>query len=73
MEIFGVIQAANTMLDQSGVPIFVARGIFKPGTGLRQNPRPPGAPPPAPSTKIATTPAEVRRVLDTYLKPYLRA
>jgi 4-hydroxy-tetrahydrodipicolinate synthase len=69
-QIFAAMQAANTMLDQSSPSIFIARNIFRPGTTLRtippEHPRPPRYVP-------AQTPDEVRRVLDTYLRPYLRA
>lgn len=69
-QIFAAMQAANTMLDQSSPSIFIARNIFRPGTTLRtippEHPRPP-------RYVAAQTPDEVRRVLDTYLRPYLRA
>lgn len=71
-EIFGAIEAASTMFSQSSVDVLIARGVFKPGTTARQAPPAAGA---TPHDRYvpASTPAEIRRVLDTYLKPYLRA
>lgn len=70
-QIFGALQAVNTMLEQSSVSTFIARRIFRPGTQLRLIP-------PQPTARAvryvpAQTPDEIRRVLDTYLAPYLRA
>ena len=68
---FGAIQAANTLFSQSTPDVLIARGVFKPGTRTRSN---------APQAQGANTrrmpagsPEEIRRILDTYLKPYLRA
>jgi dihydrodipicolinate synthase/N-acetylneuraminate lyase len=69
-QIFGAIQAANTMFSQSAVETMIARGLFTPGTTLRAAPAAAGA-----STGRylpARSVEEIRRVLDTYLRPYLR-
>jgi 4-hydroxy-tetrahydrodipicolinate synthase len=69
-QIFGAMQAANTMLDQSSPSIFIARNIFRPGTELRTIPQEHAR---APRYVPAQSPDQVRRVLETYLRPYLRA
>lgn len=71
-QVFGAIQAANSMFSQSQVDVMIARGIFKPGTKLRSAPPAPGS---TPSNRYipARTPEEIQRVLNTYLRPYLRA
>jgi 4-hydroxy-tetrahydrodipicolinate synthase len=68
---FGAIQAANTLFSQSTPDVLIARGVFKPGTRTRSN---------APQAQGANTrrmpagsPEEIKRILDTYMKPYLRA
>lgn len=71
-EIFGAIQAANTMFSQSSVDALIARGVFKLGTKLRAAPTAAGG---SLSSRYmpARTPDEIRRVLHEYLQPYLRA
>lgn len=71
-QIFGAIQAANTMFSQSSVEAMIARGLFKPGTTLRAAPPAAGA---SPSGRYmpARSVDEIKHVLDTYLRPYLRA
>ena len=81
-DMFGRIQALGSMGPVTGHIVFVARGVFKPGTRART-----AAPAAAGSD---TGPArggrgggggsarpwgekEIREALDTYLKPYLRA
>lgn len=78
-EIFGAIEGVAGMFAQSSVETFVARGIFKEGSGLRQMPPAaggaagvPGAPP-AEKYFPARTADEISRVLESYLKPYLSA
>lgn len=70
--IFGAIQAASSMFAQSSPEALVARGVFPEGTTLRMAPPADGE---VPATRYmpASTAAEIRRVLDTYMKPYLRA
>ena len=58
------------MFPQNDVGILIARGVFPPGTTTRV--APPAAGADTPHRKV-TTPEEIRRDLDTYLKPYLRA
>lgn len=70
--IFAAIQAANTMFAQSSVEALIARQVFRPGTRLRVAPPAAGAAPPS-RYFPASTADEIRRVLDSYLKPYLRA
>jgi dihydrodipicolinate synthase/N-acetylneuraminate lyase len=69
-ETFGRIQAASSMFSQSNINVLIARGVFKPGTTSRLAPQPLGA---NTSPMLANTPDEIKRVLDTYLRPYLRA
>ena len=64
---FGRIQAASSMFSQSNINVLIARGVFRPGTKIRTAP---GA---TFSSAPATSSDEIKRVLDTYLKPYLRA
>ena len=67
---FGRIQAASRVFAQSNVNVLIARGVFKPGTTLRTAPAAPG------STTVhspAESPEEIKRVLDSYMKSYLRA
>jgi dihydrodipicolinate synthase/N-acetylneuraminate lyase len=68
---FGRIEAASTMYAQSDVNILVARGVFKPGTTTRVAPPAPGADT-RPHRK-PSDPEEIKRELDRYLKPYLKA
>jgi dihydrodipicolinate synthase/N-acetylneuraminate lyase len=70
-EIFGAIQAANTMFSQSSVEAMIARGLFKPGTTLRMGPMAMGSS--AGRYLPARSVDDIKRVLDTYLRPYLRA
>lgn len=71
-ELFGAIEAASSMMSQNNIQIMVARGVFRPGTRGRMAPLAPGSTP-AGAYMAASTPDEIARVLDTYLKPYLRA
>jgi dihydrodipicolinate synthase/N-acetylneuraminate lyase len=68
---FGRIQAASSMFAQSSVNVLIARGVLKPGTRIRL------APEVATSLNAIhaplSTPDEIKRALDTYLAPYLRA
>jgi hypothetical protein len=61
---FGRIEAA------SSVNVLVARGVFPPGTTTRVAPPAPGA---ETRHRKASSPDEISRELDIYLKPYLRA
>jgi len=67
---FGRIQAASRAFAQSNVNVLIARGVFKPGTTIRRAPAPAGS---TGARSPAESPEEIKRVLDTYLKPYLRA
>ena len=67
---FGRIEAASSMFAQSDVDVLIARRVFRPGTTTRIAPPAPGA---DSSRRKVTNPDEIRRGLDTYLKPYLRA
>ena len=68
---FGRIEAASTMYAQSDVNILIARGVFKPGTTTRVAPPAPGADT-RPHRK-PSDPEEIKRELDKYLKPYMKA
>lgn len=67
---FGRIQAASSMFSQSNVNVLIARGVFKPKTTARFAPEVQGA---INKPMWANTPEEIKRVLETYLRPYLRA
>lgn len=69
-ETFGRIRAADAMFSQSNVNVLIARGVFKPGTVGRRAPQAAGA---NTAKMYAETPEQIKRVLDTYLRPYLRA
>jgi dihydrodipicolinate synthase/N-acetylneuraminate lyase len=67
---FGRIEAASSMFPQSGVDVLIARRVFRPGTTTRIAPPAPGA---DSRRREGPSPDEIRRDLDAYLKPYLRA
>jgi len=67
---FARIEAAATMFAQSDVNILIARGVFKPGTTTRVAPPASGA---ETRHRAASDPDEIKRELDKYLKPYLKA
>jgi dihydrodipicolinate synthase/N-acetylneuraminate lyase len=67
---FGRIQAASSMFAQSDVSVLIARGVFPPGTAKRVAPPAPGA---SSRRHIKASVEDIRRALDTYLKPHLRA
>jgi dihydrodipicolinate synthase/N-acetylneuraminate lyase len=66
---FGRIEAASSMFAQSDVNVLIARRVFPPGATTRVAPPAPGAD----SHRRVSSPDEIRRHLDKYLKPYLRA
>jgi 4-hydroxy-tetrahydrodipicolinate synthase len=68
-EQFGRIEAASSMFAQNDVNILIARGVFRPGTTTRTAPPAPGAD----THRKASNPDDIRRALDEYLKPYLKA
>lgn len=67
---FGRIEAASSMFSQSDVDVLIARRVFRPGTTTRVAPPAAGA---DTRPRNLTSPDEIKRDLDTYLKPYLRA
>lgn len=67
---FGRIEAASSMFPQSDVDVLIARGVFRPGTTTRIALPAPGA---DTQRRKTMSPEEIRRHLDIYLKPYLRA
>ncbi len=71
-EIFGALEAVETMFAQNSVETFIARKIFKEGSRLRLIPPVPGAPA-ANRYFPSRTPEEISRVLEDYLKPYMTA
>jgi dihydrodipicolinate synthase/N-acetylneuraminate lyase len=71
-DLFGKIQAASSMFTQSDVDVLIARGVFPAGTKARVQPPTPGAPASPPKRAKASI-AEIKHVLDTYLKSDLRA
>jgi dihydrodipicolinate synthase/N-acetylneuraminate lyase len=69
---FGRIQAASSMFAQSNINVLIARGVLKRGTTARTAPAAPGAST-QPSGPAPATPDEIKRILEAYLQPYLRA
>jgi dihydrodipicolinate synthase/N-acetylneuraminate lyase len=67
---FGRIEAASSMFPQSDVDVLIARRVFRPGTTTRVAPPAAGA---DTRPRNVTSPDEIKRDLDKYLKPYLRA
>jgi 4-hydroxy-tetrahydrodipicolinate synthase len=67
---FGRIEAASSMFAQSDINVLIARGVFRPGTTTRVAPPAPGA---ETRRRKISSPEEIARDLDVYLKPYLRA
>ncbi len=67
---FGRIEAASSMFPQSDINVLVARGVFRPGTTARVAQPANGA---AANHRNSPGADDIRRALDTYLKPYLRA
>ena len=67
---FGRIEAASSMFAQNEVNVLIARRVFRPGTATRVASPAPGA---NSKRRKVTSPDEIGRELDTYLKPYLRA
>lgn len=71
-ETFGYIRAADTMFSQLNVNVLIARGVFKPTTTARFGPDMDQALAILNGPMWANTPDEIKRVLDTYLRPHLR-
>jgi 4-hydroxy-tetrahydrodipicolinate synthase len=71
-ETFGYIRAADTMFSQLNVNVLIARGVFKPTTIARFGPDMDQALAILNAPMWANTPDEIKRVLDTYLRPHLR-
>ncbi|HNP34815.1 MAG TPA: dihydrodipicolinate synthase family protein [Woeseiaceae bacterium] len=71
-ETFGYIRAADTMFSQLNVNVLIARGVFKPTTIARFGPDMDKALAILNGPMWANTPDEIKRVLDTYLRPHLR-
>jgi 2-keto-3-deoxy-L-arabinonate dehydratase len=72
-DVFGRFLAFNS-IPRSNDYVLVARGVFPEEDIMRANPPKPGAAKHAPSGPItAAEKAEVRRVLNDYMKPYLVA
>ncbi|ODT89638.1 dihydrodipicolinate synthase family protein [Phenylobacterium sp. SCN 70-31] len=69
-DLFGRIQAASSIFGQSDINVLVARGVLKPEVTKRVAPDAPGSGARKPPV---VNPDEIRRVLDVYLQPYLRA
>ncbi|HNP34823.1 MAG TPA: dihydrodipicolinate synthase family protein [Woeseiaceae bacterium] len=71
-ETFGYIRAADTMFSQSNVNVLIARGIFKPTTTAKFAPDVAQALGTINAPMWASSPDDIKRVLDTYLRPHLR-
>jgi dihydrodipicolinate synthase/N-acetylneuraminate lyase len=67
---FGRIQAASSMFAQNDVNVLIARGVFKAGTTTRVAPPAPGA---DTQHHKQSTPDDIKRELDLYMKSDLRA
>jgi hypothetical protein len=82
-DMFGRIQAFASITPVSSVDIMIARGVFKPGTKLRTAAPAAGAAGGrgggaggaggARQRGLQLSIEEIRKELDAYLKPYLRA
>jgi hypothetical protein len=79
-DMFGRIQAFASITPVSSVDIMIARGVFKPGTKLRTAAPAAGAAGGrgggaggARPRGIQLSIEEIRKELDAYLKPYLKA
>jgi hypothetical protein len=79
-DMFGRIQAFASITPVSSVDIMIARGVFKPGTRLRTAAPAAGAAGGRGGADGGARPRgihlsieEIRKELDAYLKPYLRA
>jgi dihydrodipicolinate synthase/N-acetylneuraminate lyase len=72
-ETFGYIRAADTMFAQSSTNVLIARGVFKPSTTARFAPDVAAALGTISAPMWANSPEQIRRILDTYLRPHLRA
>jgi 4-hydroxy-tetrahydrodipicolinate synthase len=74
-DMFGRIQAFNSITPISSMDIMIARGVFQPGSRNRPAPPVPGSENEAGRLHGAPplSVEEIRRELDTYLKPYLKA
>jgi hypothetical protein len=66
---FGRILAASSLFAQSDLSVLIARGVLKPGTRARVAPPAPGAA----GLRSSKSPDEIKRDLDLYLRPYLKA
>jgi dihydrodipicolinate synthase/N-acetylneuraminate lyase len=70
-DMFGRIQALASLMPVNTIDIMVARGVFRPGTRVRNAPPVPGAP-----AKRNAAPTlsqdQIRDALKEYLGPYLR-
>jgi hypothetical protein len=68
-DMFGRIQALNSMLHTGTFDVMIARGVLRPGTKSREVAQ---APPPGRRFPPRMTIDEIRQTLKTYLEPYLR-
>ena len=74
-DMFGRIQAFDSITPISSIDIMIARGVFKPGTKARAGAARAGAEGRGGRGRVGhqLSIEEIRTELDTYLKPYLRA
>jgi dihydrodipicolinate synthase/N-acetylneuraminate lyase len=72
-DMFGRIQALASMMPIGTIDIMIARGVFKPGTKIRNAPPVPGAATGGRRAISSVTPDEIRQALKTYLDPHLKA
>ena len=72
-DMFGRIQALASMMPVGTIDIMIARGVFKPGTKIRNAPPVPGAATGGRRPTRSLSADEIRQALKTYLEPYLRA
>lgn len=75
-DMFGRIQAFASITSIASIDIMIARGVFKPGTTARPAPPVPGSEAGRGGRGRGGKPLtveEIRKELDAYLKPYLKA
>ncbi len=72
-DMFGRIQALNSMVATNTFEVLIARGILKPGAQSREVAAAPGAAAPSRRRAPPMTIEEIRQTLKTYLGPYLKS
>jgi 4-hydroxy-tetrahydrodipicolinate synthase len=71
-DMFGRIQATASIMPVNTIDVMIARGVFRPGTRIRNAPAVPGAPVKRPAAP-AMSHEKMHEALQQYLGPYLKA